>query len=286
MGFFDDILKTTVTDEADRSSLSALAAKYPNLIKAVDDTDLAATGWETWKNENWDATQRKTKAQVEAEERVRALEAAGSFGAEMTFEEIKANLAKEGYVAKADLAAAIADPTGTDPLFKSVRGLVNNSASGIEFFFRRTSTLPVEHFQEFGKVDPKLMDTLLDAYSKAPAGTDPRAVYDQIVAPEREQRRVAAETAKETKHQEDLARVARETEERVRREVGMSSGTPGMPSDQGGGSSGMGPIQRAQAERFNAAQPDAPVSKAPLGSGIVAREGLAWLQEQRTGAVQ
>jgi hypothetical protein len=286
MGFFDDILKTSVTDETDRTSLATLAAKYPNLIKAVDETDTAASGWEKWRNDHWDPTANKTKEQVAAEQRVAALEAVGNFGgAEMTFEEIKASLAKEGFVAKADLVSAMKNRA--DPLHETVRGMVNGSAAGIEFFLRKMGSVPVEHFKEFGEVDPKLMDTIIDAYGKAPAGTDPRTVYDQIVAPKRDEIRKAAETARETQHKADLEAAEARGAAKARQEIGMAAGSAGMPTDQSGSPAGMGPLQRQQAERFNATKETAPPNSAPLGSGINAREGLQWLQEQRSsGGVQ
>lgn len=285
MAFFEEILKTAVTDDKDREALAALAVKYPALISAVDETDTALSNWERWKDQNWDKAAGKTRQQIDAEQRVSALEAVQNFGADMTFDEIKANLVKEGYVVKTDLVNALKD--GKDPLNETVRGMVNGSAAGIEFFWRQAGTLPVEYFNEFGKVDPQLNNKLLDAYAKAPSGTDPRTIYDQIVAPEREVRRVAAETERTAKFEAEKVQIAKDTETRVRAELGMAPGQPGMPADQGGGTSSMGPLQRQQAERFSDAEKQVPVSKAPLGSGIVAREGLAWLQEQRaSGGVQ
>lgn len=286
MGFFDDILKTAVTDEADRNSIASLSAKYPGLMKAVDDTDKAASDWEAWKANHWDPTANKTKAQVAAEQRVQQLESVQNFGgADMTFDEIKANLAKEGYVAKTDIVTALR--TEKDPLNETVRGMVNGSANGIEFFFRRAGTLPVEYYNEFGKVDPELNNKLLDAYSKAPAGTDPRSLYDQIVAPEREVRRVEAKKVEDAANAAAVEKARQDGIAQGRQEAGMASGSPGMPTDQSGSGSSMGPLQRQQMDRFNSAAKETPISNAPLGSGINAREGLVWLQEQRAaGGVQ
>lgn len=286
MGFFEDILKTAVTDENDRKTLADLSLKFPMLVQAVDEADAKASEWETWKASDWDSIAGKTKGQIAAEQRLAAFEAAGNFGgSDMTFEEIKANLVREGYATRADLARALTDPN--DPAFKAVNGAVNHSAFGIESFFRQAGSLPTEYYKEFGDIDPELNNKLLDAYGKEPAGTAVRTVYDKIVAPMREERRVAADAAKEVKHQQELADARAAGAADKAKELGMAAGTPGMPTDQGGTSgTPMGPLQRQQAERFKSAQAAGP-SDAPLGAGIIAREGLDFLRDLRTnGGVQ
>lgn len=283
MGFFDDVLAKKITDDGDRNTFLELGKKYGDIQSDFDGAMSAALKWQDWREKAWDDTANKTREQIRAEQelnaardRIVALETSGGFGTEMTFDDIKARLTEGGYVTKADLLKEIDTP---------VTGKVNQSAANIEAFFRKTATLPVEHFVEFGKIEPDFMDKFLDRYSKAPT-SDPRAVYNEMVLPQREERRLAQEKEREAKWEAEKAQIAKDTEERVRREVGMAPGTPGMPIDQGSGQ-GVGPVQRQQLERFNAIEKDQKLSDAPLGSGINAREGLKWLHDQRAaGGVQ
>lgn len=287
MGFFDEFaVQTGITDEADRKVALDLAVKYPGFRQAVDETDDKLRAWETWKDSAWDTAASKTKDQVRVESeleqarvRVQQLEAAGGgFGTDMTFDEIDAQLKSKGYVSK-DQIADLAKPIATSE--------VNRMAGNIENFFKRTATLPTEHFAEFGA--HLNFDELLDRYSKSPGG-DPRIVYDQMVAPVRDERRKASETKKEEEHQLALKTAREEGERAGAQRAAMAAGQPGMPTDQSGASAPtMGPVQRQQAERFKVASEAANAAggERPLGSGVNPSEGLAWLQEFRNGgAVQ
>lgn len=280
MGFFDEfVVKTGITEESDRLAALELAKRYPNFQKMVDEADEKLRAWETWKDSAWDAAAGKPTAQVRAEAeldqaraRVQQLEAVGGgFGTDMTFDEIEAQLGQKGY-AKADKVTELAKPVATAE--------VNRMAGNIEQFYKRTLTLPVEHFQEFGAhLDT---DKLLELYAKSPGG-DPRVVYEQMVGPIREEKRKAAEAKKEEEHQAALVAAREEGERAGAQRAAMAPGTSGMPVDQTGASvSNLGPLQRQQADRFKAASEAAQqAGNRPLGSGVNPNESLAWLQEYR-----
>lgn len=284
MGFFDEfVVKNGITDETDRTAALALATKYPGFRTMVDETDEKLRAWETWKDSAWDLAAKKPKDQVrveteldQARARIQQMESTGGFGADMTFEEIETQLKAKGYMNK-DQVAALAMPVATSE--------VNRMAGNIEQFYKRTLTLPVEHFQEFGvQLDT---DALLEAYAKSPGG-DPRIVYAQLVTPLREEKRKVADLKKEEEHQAALKTAREEGERAGAQRVSMANGQPGMPADQTGATpSNVGPLQRQQAERFKAAQEAAGnAGDRPLGSGVGPTEGLAWLQEFRNSTVQ
>lgn len=283
MGFFDDfVVKTGITDEADRKIALDLATKYPTFRTLVDETDTKLREWETWKTNAWDATAGKSKDQVrveteldQARARIAQIEAGGGYGGvDMTFDEVEAQLKAKGYVPK-DQIADLAKPVATSE--------VNRMAGNIEQFYKRTLTLPVEHYQEFGThMDA---DKLLELYAKGPGG-DPRLTYDQMVAPLREEKRKAADAKREEDHQAALKAAREEGERAGRQAVAMGAGQPGMPSDQTGATpSNLGHMQRSQAERLKAGS-EASGGDRPLGSGVSANEGLAWLQEFRNSGGQ
>ena len=289
MGQFDDIiLKTTVTDEADRVALQALATKYPALRTDVDDKADGLDKWHKWKADNWDGSLGTTRqhaatvTELEAARlRIQAMEAAG-IGGDMKFEDIERELTAKGYVRKDDLEAA------ADPM---VVQRVNRSAAGIEQFYMATSTIPVEHYKEFGNIDPTLMPNLVKAYGeerKLNPNADPRVVYDRMVAEPLRQRRSGSPQRPANKAATELGNRRGRGAWRgaPRQELGMSSGSPGMPVDTGGS-----PSMDIRNQRINAAETTgqaktAEALKTQLGSAASVNAGLAWLQEHRAGSVQ
>lgn len=283
MGYFDDIIvKTAVTDEADRTALLALTEKNPALKNLIDKRSQDAEAWEEWKRNNWNEDLKmtnETAAAVRDAEaaklRVAALEAAG-MGGDMKFEDIEKELAAKGYIRKDDLAS-VADPT--------IVNRVNQSAAGIERFYTATSTLPVEYFQEFGKVNPALMTDLVKKYGeevRVNPAADPRAIYDRMVAPQREEIRVAKEAASKVAQEQAIKEAEERGAARARQEIGMQPGTPGMPVDDYGT-----PSLNARQNRIDAADKaghtlEKSILERPLGS--TAADGLAWIQAQRNAS--
>ena len=283
MGYFDEILvKTAVTDEADRAALLALTEKNPTLKTLIDKRSQDAEAWEEWKRQHWNdelkMTNETAAAVREAELaklRVAALEAAG-LGGDMKFEDIEKELTAKGYVRKDDLAS-VADP--------SIVNRVNQSAAGIERFYTATSTLPVEYFQEFGKVNPALMTDLVKKYGeevKLNPAADPRAIYDRMVAPQREEIRAAKAVADKAATDKAIADAREEGRKAALQEIGMQPGSAGMPVDDYGT-----PSLNARQNHIAAAEKaghtmEKSILERPLGS--TAADGLAWIQAQRNAS--
>jgi hypothetical protein len=286
MGYFDDILLgTTVKEDADRAALKALAEKYPDIRQSVDTTASNLDKWHVWKDENWDPQLGMTKGQAaaitEAEAaklRVEALTNAGLGGdVPFKFEDIEADLVKHGYV-KADQILANGSPV--------VDG-INRSAANIEQFYKRTFTIPVEYMQEFGAAPPAdLLDQMLTDYGQAVRvnpTANPRDSYNKIVAPKREVIRVETEAKNKAAHEKEVKDAEERAYARAKQELGMQSGSPGMPVDNGGAA----PSMDARGNRVAMAEKSgdvkaAEILKMPLGSSAAA--GLEWLQQQRSAA--
>ncbi len=284
MGHFDDIiLKTAITDEADRATLQALVEKNPTLRTAIDDPAEKLDTWHKWKADNWNeeaGTVRQHVATISelaaAKNRIEALERAGIGGEVFKFEDIEADLTKRGYVKKDEL----------DPM---VVGRVNQSAAGIERFYIDTGSIPVEHFQEFGKVDPALMSNIVKQYAeeiKTNPNADPRAIYNRMVEPERIKIREAKAADDAVLRAKEIADAREAGRLEALKEHGMAPGNPGMPVDDSG-SPGMDVRSRriASAEGSGQAR-TVEALKAPLGSAASVNAGLEWLKEHRASSVQ
>jgi hypothetical protein len=280
VGFFDDFILSSVGEEADRKALADLAVKYPVVRQRVEETDGRLREWETWRAGNWDQTRNKPVEVVhleseleQARERARQLEATGGVGGDMTFEEMENQLRSKGVVYRTDVAA-LAEPVATQKM--------NQMAGGIEAFYRRSYNLPIAHYKEFGEVINS--DELFDRFTKG-GYTDPQAAYNDMVKDRRAEAQKKAAEEMEKKHQEDVLAAEKRGREAAAKEFAMAPGQPGMPADQTGGAPAMGHLQKSLGDRMKTTEEQrvAAGDNIPLGSGVLAREGLGWIQQQRNG---
>jgi hypothetical protein len=226
MSIFDQILEG-VTDED-----KAVIAKYPQLKDTVTkletayaDADTRLTGWEDWRKEHFDDSAGTTKETVALRERVAQMEAAGA--TEMTFDQIKEQLQKEGFVAtKQDIDAALAERTKGFISVEDHNKSLNTLAAGFENAFVKGAPLPLLHKEEFGE---KLDLGAVLKYGSEHGIYDPEKAWNEMMAPRRAEKAAADRAAAEAKHQEELAAAEKRGEEKVRQELAMSaSGNPSL----------------------------------------------------------
>lgn len=279
MGVFDDVLEEVGVDPTDRTAIAEFVKKYPALDAAVlrqkdyskrlnefkakevqfKEADEAATAWENWQRENWDGESKMTKQQKAAlselqtaNERVAQLQQGQ--GAEMTFDQIQADLQKNGYVTKTDVQAlakelklASTDDIGTG---------LGNQAKAFEHIFVKTTPYLRKFEREFGE------DMDFEAFYKTiatPEGiADIPGQYERFVSDKRAAKRVADADAK-VKDMEKIVEQKR-----------TEANSVGQPTDNGGSPLGHLQASKIAASKSKASEEVADTITAPLGSGTIA----------------
>lgn len=298
MATFAEIL-TTIRgiEDADRESLKALAAKYPDLDKVVarkTDLDTATTraaelqseldaaaikvsGWETWREQNWvpgengtDGMTKGHKAALNelqvAKYRLTQLDAGLVPGGDMTFDEIAKQLDTAGYAKKTDLATLAAK----DDL-KPLEQRVANQQSYFENFYRNTAHLPVKFDRLLGRELNEDFDmagfiqfcTTGDDATVKDRLTNTGKAFDDFIAPKKQ--------ALEFKQKQDKLTADQAKLEADRTALETARTSAPNPSDGGSGpAAGMGHFQKRIMEGPPKAG-DAAVDNLPLGKGLIAR---------------
>lgn len=283
MPMFADLLKRLVADETDAESFRLLTEKYPGLVTEVDqaveqaglrqaefsrkmndfqkaEEELAS--WRAWRQNNWVDDKKMTKTEADLTEKLAATAAAleqfksqnGTGGTDMTFDEIKNQLAGEGYVKKGDLAT-LGVATKDD-----VTSTMNQTLGGMEAVYRYTAPLLIKHSKSFDEVmDMDEFFTFLQT-SSLPVNTKDQvnAAYDQWVSP----KSAAIRDAEQAKAIEQ-AKEAGRAEERAR-----LAATGHVPTDTGAGTpaSELGTLQqRMRDEAAAKSQTGDPLPGAKLG---------------------
>jgi hypothetical protein len=279
MALFEKLLEQ-VKDE-DKTVLD----KYPqlketvtNLEAAYADADQRLLGWERWKIDNWDDAAQTTKQAVALQNRVRELEAAGV--SDMTFDEIKAQLQKDGFVAtKADMDAAMKAQgfISADDHQKAL----NNLAAGFEQMYAKSVNLPLKHQREFNE---DLDMPALFKYMNENKVFDPEEAHSKMVATRRAEASTAAKTAEDAKHAQDILDAEARGAKAKAEELAMSAS--GSPTDLGGPAPLMGHLDRLRMADGEPSKdlPEA-VQKARLGDGRTAQAAFEEWRTKRT-AVQ
>lgn len=273
MGIFDDILARA--DEADR----AVILKYPDLKTTFETTERLNEQNQAWLTKNYDFTEKKTFRELELEAAVvaaneRAVAAAAGGNADMTFEQIEANLKANGYLKKAEVDAQIAQArTG-------VEQFIAQRDTGAMVFAAEAATLAIHHQKEFGQ------DLDANGFAKYVAGSNaqnPREAYNQYVAGMRNEKQTKELETLRTQSAAELERVKAEGLAEGRRLAQMEAAqNGGMPVDQGKGQ-GMGWLQQRQIDRTKQVDADGnqQVPGGKLGDGSATQAIMQQLAKDR-----
>jgi hypothetical protein len=283
MPLFDKLLEQ-VKDE-DKTVLD----KYPqlketvtNLEAAYADADQRLLGWERWKIDNWDDQAQTTKQAVVLQQRVRELEAAGV--SDMTFEEIKAQLQKDGFVAtKADLEAALTPKLQGFISSDDHQKALNNLAAGFEQMYAKSANLPLKHQREFNE---ELDMSALFKYMNETKIFDPEEAHSKMVAARRAEAATAAKAAEDAKHAQEILDAEARGAKAKAEELAMSAS--GSPTDLGGPAPLMGHLDRLRMAEGDPSKglPET-VQKARLGDMTTAQEAFQeWRKSKLGGTVQ
>lgn len=244
MARFADILKNAGIPDEDRTALEAIAAKYPNLddvvvAKAEYDSlqqtfnrnKASLDGWEEFRTKAWDPEHQMTRAQWEAQQesailkaRVISLEAGsaitGAEGEVVDFNKLDEELKTRGFV-KADTLKGYAPVADVENKFK-VQG------ANYEYLYSKTAHMPMKAYQEFGVIDPTLIDTVFKLAAADPSQEmlkNPDLAYEAWAGPKRMEKQRA-----------DLA-TQQAAFEKQKAEFEVQKTTAPAPTDSGEGAS-------------------------------------------------
>jgi len=287
---FDALLETFGTDE-DRTAFQSLAERNPKVREfglRQDDYSRQLNdhqkelqelqSWRDWRNTNWDADKKMTKAERVKQERLEALQAerdeiqaklaaAEIGGSDMTFDDVER-------IATEAMKKSGFDPNkfvGSDALSakeKEVRDYMLNLNGSTARMALRVPYLNRKHEKEFGdQFDP---DKFIEAATKA-GKSDLDEFYEEFTAKTRMDRIKADADEKVRKAQEDAdAKVAaanQRVDEQVSRLQGMGK-NGANPADTDG--SEMGALQRKMLGLNKPKDGDSGAPEVPLGEGGVA----------------
>ncbi len=303
---FETII-ASINEEADRTSLAAMATKYPSLkeyaelgervtgwkprLKALSGTaanedyesnpDMALSeleNWRKWKTEKWPGWEseyvRRETALAEATAKVAELE--GRSNTDMTAEEIRSvvadELKKAGVATSADVESRITDAITTKispELDKKVIGLTQR----FEDVYSALTPKLHEHAKNFdGEI---LSPAEVFKHMKATGQMDPIKAYNDMVAPKLEAKRVADQT-------QAIAAAKAEGVTEGRKAAIAASGR-GNPVDGGKAVAKPGPLMKRWAAKEAARTEKGQSSR--LGSGTAAAEAArAHVEKEMAGA--
>jgi len=305
---FEDIVKS-ITDEADRTSVAALAVKYPVLkdfaemgekAKAArpfvdqiakmynrQDLDLPevaklAAGWENWKQTEWDAESKMTVGEKRAkaaldEVNAQLTELQGRGETEMTIEEVNQHVAKilseQGVVTREELKKVLPLDTFFD---KDGKSIVATKADVMDAHNRLAG--------RFSEVYGELTPEFASHYQDFKEPIDFKKVEAVMIeyaknnggrmmgakAAYREAYRDKFETREKEQRQAEITAAEARGEEKARKSFQQSSSGHAIPVDSRGGLGHMGPIQKRYVSKQVPAADGKPV-EAPLGKGMLSR---------------
>ncbi len=279
VGSFDEILSSLVSDENDKSVLSDLATRYPEIkngwlrqsdyskkLDSFRDTEKELKGkvdeWDQWAAKNWDFDIQRPK--MEAFWQAKAEELEKKVGTEVTFDEIKA------YTEKTLTDKGVVTKTDFESILKEKSEQVDKGFQGSAYFNTVLTELAGEHLAEFkkplktrdfiSKLKELGTDNLDDAYSK-------------YVAADREANQKLV-------HEKEIEKIREAEYKKAKEEIMAKLPTGGVPVDQG--SQTLGPLQ---AKLQHVSDPDA-AAKAVLGDGTTARLAAEAYRKEKMGATQ
>ncbi len=296
---FENLL-SAIADDGERTSLKAIADKYPAVKRyaelgeevepllprlkelqydkvspAIEELE----GWRNWKQGQWPTWEAKyheiDNALADARMRVQELEARGD--TDMTADDVKKivkdSLAENGVVDEAKLTAKLADLV-TKEIRPELNRTVNSWGNRFQDVYQKLTPKFGAHEKTFGEgLDASAvfghMKKLAEQKHVSIEQIDPDEAYNDFYKDKFSARE------KETKAAE-LAKAKEEGIAEGRKLAAAASGRSASPVDGGGGGRKLGPLQRRQLERSKPKEGD--VIDAPLGKGIISQQ---YAQKQR-----
>ena len=244
---FEDILES-IKDDSIREVIKKEAESNPALkggwlrqaefsrkLNELDGKAKYADAWETWKKENWDDGLKMTKAEAEAQQRIREMEAENETlrqlqgDSDVTFEQLQSEVDKmvtaktKGALTEEQFnqkyGTKLFDKAAYD---KEVNERVTNWTAARDNMYLQMYELGFKHKDEFGEI---LKPADVIKYANENKIQDLEEAHNRMVAPRR--------TEKQNKDMELKLEAARkEGETKAKQEMAMSS-TGRMPTDAG-----------------------------------------------------
>lgn len=279
--------------EADRQTISEIAEKNPWLKKFAEQGEVLERlqprlrglyddgspekvvteleNWRKWQRTDWVAHQSRTQQAQDllAAAQAKIVELENRSDAEVTPEEIR-QIVKETVSATFSEAGVVdnkkLEATMSDFLEKQLKPQLEANTNGLtsrfEDVYAALTPKLLEHKETFGET-LKFRDVI--DYMKKNNQMDPDKAYNEMVAPrlaEKVQKDWEAKLVEAEKRGEEKGVLKARAEVRPGR---------AMPLDGQGGPK-VGPIQRAQLERFGKPPAEGQEIKAPLGKGVIAQK--------------
>jgi len=301
---FEDLL-TNIADEAERTQLAAIVAKYPKVKEYVElgqDVEpafqkldtlgvkdkkaelLRTPEWVEWRVKNTDPATGRHLGEAAAIARATTLEAdlneLRAKGVDnMTTEELDAYIASKGVVTKADLDSLKGDLVTKNTL----SGTLDAQARRFQEVYTKLSPRQQEYRSRYGKEMP--IEAVFSHMERQKVWNEKTQTFDMptieqayeaVVAPaEREMEKVL--TAKQIEEAEARG-IAKGIEQ-----ASMSRAGQGMPVGGGGAHRGIGGFMQRIMQKRDAAKGDGQIR---LGDGQTAREGFQAHLKATSGAGQ
>ncbi len=215
---------------------------YSRKLNELEGRAKYADAWEKWKGENWDEDLKMTKAEAQAQERIRDIQAenetlrqlqeAGDVTLEQLAQEFDRLFATKAKGVMTE--QAFNDKFGKrlfdkDAYDKEINERVTNYTAARDNMYLGLYQIGFKHKDEFGEVLNPL-DVI--KYANENNIQDMALAHERMVSPRREERRKAEETKREEKTKTDLEAAKQAGIAQGRQEAAMGSGGR-MPSDAG-----------------------------------------------------
>jgi hypothetical protein len=263
---WEDIINA-IPDESDRSRVTELASKYPDLkggwlrqsdysrqLDSLKPVKEELSQWQSWADNNWDFENNAPKAELYWKQRAQELE--NSKGDEMTFDDIGKYIQEKGVITK-DVLTQKEQEFGTH-------------IQGSTYFNLAVAEKAAEYQHEFGK--PFKARDFASKMAQANA-QDIDDLFDKYVAEDRN-------AIRQKQDQEREARIRAEEREKTRQEIMQKQVHSQYPVE-----SDAPQIGHLEAKIKNLAAPDA-LDKAVLGNGTLAAIAAANYRKEQAGLTE
>lgn len=235
----DDSIREVIKKEAE--SNPALKggwlrqSEFSRKLNELDGKAKYADAWEKWKSDNWDETARMTKAEAEAQQKIREIESENETlrqlqeTGDVTFEQLQSEVDK---MVTAKTKGALTEEQFTqkygsklfdkDAYDKEINQRVTNWTAGRDEMYLKILKMGFKNKDEFGEVLEPL-DVI--KYANENKIQDLDVAYNQMVAPRR--------TEKQNKDIEAKLEAARKEGEIAGQQKAMMGVNGKMPTDSG-----------------------------------------------------
>jgi len=232
---FKEVLTKAAEKYPDIKNNMLRQAEFSRKLNELDGKAKYADAWETWKKDNWDDTLKMTKAEAEAQQRIRDIEAENETlrqlqeTGDVTFEQLNTEIEKaitaktKGVLTEEQFqqkyGSKLFDKAAYD---QEINQRVTNWTAGRDEMYLKILRLGFKNKDEFGEVlEP--MDVI--KYANENKIQDLEDAYNKMVAPRR--------TEKQNKELEAKLEAARKEGEIKGKQEAMMGVNGKMPTDSG-----------------------------------------------------